>query len=163
MLDFAIFGKEGAGLRMLTDALGGHPQLYVSTQGMDGFTSQRIYGKSGKQRGLTVSYQRAQILFNDPPPRIIHLLRAPQDNARELLAIRSSIIKEDWMIGATAAGIRQDQKFFKAKLAYCKDVEIHEITYEDLIDLSHAVNEALTDFLFVRFHKLKVRRLSDGK
>jgi len=159
-IDFAIFGKQGSGLRTLASALGGHSKLTVNTDGLDGIKNSRTYG-DGEVRGTVIEYKRSHMLFTALPPRVIHLTRIPYNNAREMLAIQSSTEPKEWEINATSKRILFQQMEYRRKLDKRKGVEIHEVCFEDLDPLNRSINEALTDFLFVHFQILKVRRLKD--
>jgi len=159
-IDFVIFGKQGSGLRTLASALGGHIKLRVNTDGLDGIGNSRTYG-DGEVRGTVIEYKRSHMLFMALPPRVVHLTRTPYNNAKEVLAIQSSIEPKEWEINATAKRIFFQQMEYRRKLDKRKGVEVYEICFEDLDSLNRNINEALTDFLFVHFQTLKVRRLKD--
>jgi len=158
--DFIIFGKRGSGLRTLAGMLGKHPQVMINTAGMDGEKDKKIIGE-GEILGRVVSYNNADLLFENIPPRIVHLTREPDDNARELLLCQADGEITKKQLSLLAHQISREQRQFRGRLAGNIDTEVFELSYKDLMEFNPWKNEVLLDFLFLRFHRVKVKRVSD--
>lgn len=160
--DFVIFGKRESGLRLLTVALGRHAEVSIDSLGLDGDGGRWIYGQ-GDVYSRVVAYDNYEQLFEKMPPRVVHLIRDPRENAIEILSIKDGGEPTEKQITLLAHTISREQRNFRGKLSGYTDTEVFELNYKDLIEMTPWTNELLTDFLFIRFNRLKIRRTLNGK
>lgn len=158
--DFVIFGREGSGLRMLAGALGRHPEVIIDTAGLDGIENRRLYGY-GDILGKIIKYENSEMLFQNIPPRVIHLVRDPEENAAEILLRKSSQAPNKKQISLLGKKILREQRNFRSRLISNENLEVFELPYVDLISMTDRKSELITDFLFLKCYRLKIKRMLD--